>query len=100
MSFNSDLASDISTILDDLGEDVTIDGVTVRGWFVEAFHQVDLGEGLINTTMPQLNIATVVPAKGSEDSTVVRGGVTYTVNGPPVVTGVGLTTLYLRQVSP
>jgi len=101
MSFNDDIAADAADILNDIGEAVTIDGSPSTGWFVDEFHQVDLGEGLINTTQPMLIVATAVPPMAREDSSVVlASGDAYVVIGPPVPTGVALTVNYLRKVSP
>jgi len=95
-----DPAADIQkTLLADFGEPVTVDGATVTARFIAPFDQVDLGEGYINTTAPQIHLAITDAGSVAEGSVVVARGVTYTVIGPPIVTGAGITILNLTEAT-
>ena len=100
MTFNNEMAADAADILEDLSDDITIDGAPGTGWFVDEFHQVDIGEGLINTTQPMIIVATGATPIIREGSAIVHKVAAYVVIGPPVVTGVGLAINYLQKVSP
>lgn len=91
-----DPATDIQkTLLADFGEPVTVDGATVTARFVAPFDQVDVGEGVVNTTAPQVHLPASVAV--GEGSVVEARGVTYTVIGPPLETGLGLLICHLTE---
>jgi len=82
------------------GLQISLNGITgIYGWFIDQFHQVNVGEGVINTSAPVLHITDTDAATAGveEGNLVVIGTKNYNVIGPVVQTGIGITMLYLSE---
>jgi hypothetical protein len=68
-------------LFDDLGEDVTYNGTTIKGIFIENYLDINTGAGIAESSRPTLEvIKTDVPGI-AHNATIVIGGNTYRVTG-------------------
>lgn len=68
-------------LFDDLGDDVTYNGQTIKGIFIENTIDIDTGSGIATTSKPTLEVIRTDVTGIAHNSSVVINGNTYKVTG-------------------
>jgi hypothetical protein len=93
-----DFSDDITIGFDDFGQTITIDDVDLTGLYIRPFDQVNMLDGGIETTQPQVVVKTSDVPEVGHNSTVVVGSASFIVVGVQP-TGIDLTVLSLIEAS-
>lgn len=75
-----------------------LDGLPIVAEFFDEFQQVNVAEQVVNSSSVHIRLADADLGSSGEDSLVVVKDTTYKVIGPPIVTGIGLSLLFLTEV--